>query len=407
MKHTHLLLTISTIFVGTGMLHAAPGPGDQGTFGNKRVVLFGIDGCRADALKKAVENGTAPNMAGLIADGAVTWNAFAGGIQGTPAEQQTSSGSGWASVLTAVWRDKHGVNGNNFAQKNFGNYPHFFKRIKDEHPEAELSSLVSWSPIHEHITEDSGGDAICNCHTYTSGSYDTRDAELVTKTIELINTQNPDVVFCYQGAVDIAGHGNQFHPDNAPYMAALATADQRIGQVLAAIKNRPLYDQEDWLYIITSDHGGKGNSHGGQSAEERIIPFVVSGGASPKGLITRQVIGQVAAPATAFRHLGLSIPEAWGWESDAFMIGARLNSSTSGNAVYLSWDLPEAGIEGLTGFRLFRDEEPLATLDSTRRYYADTNVSPGETPVAYRLELTGSDEADLLRSSSRPASAAG
>ncbi len=403
MNKRHLLLGISAIFSGIGSLYSAPGPGDQGTFGNKRVVLFGIDGCRADALKKAVENGTAPNMAGLIADGAVTWNAFAGGIQGTPTEQQTSSGSGWASVLTAVWRDKHGVNGNDFSARNFGTYPHFFKRIKEEHPQAELSSLVSWSPIHDIITEDSGGDTICDCHTYTSGSYDNRDSELITKTIELINSSNPDVVFCYQGAVDIAGHGNQFHPDNVPYMTALATADLRIGQVLNAIRNRPQYDQEDWLYIITTDHGGRGNGHGGQSAEERIIPFVVAGGASPKGLITRQVIGQVAAPATAFRHLGLSIPEAWGWESDAFMIGARLNSSTSSNAVYLSWDLPEAGIEGLTGFRLFRDDQLLATFDATQRHFADTSVQAGTDPVSYRLELTGSGEADLIKSSSRPA----
>jgi hypothetical protein len=381
---------------------AAPGPGALGTFGKRRAVVFGIDGCRSDALKLAVENGSAPNMKALIDSGAVTWNAFTGGRLGTPTQQTTNSGPGWSTVLTGVWRDKHGVNDNTFNGRNFVDYPAFFRRLHDAHPTSELSSLVSWPEINDFILEDSGGAAICACHTYSSGSYDQRDAQLVAKTIELIETGNPDVIFCYQGNVDIMGHTHGFHPTVPQYMAAIALTDQRIGQVLEAIRARPDYEDEDWLYIVTTDHGGKGFGHGGQSDEERVIPFIASGGSVSQGRITRQVVPQAAVPATVFRHLGLGIPANWGWESDAFQIGAELRASTGARSVFLSWSLPPAGIAGLTGFEVRRNGDLIATYGPEETNHADTEPGPGGQTHAYTVTLLGSDEAPLAATAAAP-----
>src|SRR5688572_20434011 len=78
-------------------------------FAGRRVLVIGIDGCRADALKKLIEIGRVPRLALLAATGTVTWNAFAGGPEGSEAVQETSSGPGWTTILTGVWRDRHGV----------------------------------------------------------------------------------------------------------------------------------------------------------------------------------------------------------------------------------------------------------------------------------------------------------
>lgn len=382
-----------------------PGPGAAGTFGKRRAVVFGIDGCRSDALKLAVENGTAPNIKAMIESGAVTWNCFTGGHLGTPTQQTTNSGPGWSTVLTGVWRDKHGVNDNSFTGRNFTQYPAFFRRLHDDHPASDLSSLVSWPEINNFIVEDSGGAAICDCHTYTSGSYDQRDVQLVAKTVELVETGNPDVIFCYQGNVDIMGHTHGFHPTVPQYMDAIAVTDQRIGEVLDAIRARPDYENEDWLYIVTTDHGGKGTGHGGQSDEERIIPFIDSGGNVPKGVITREVIGQVAVPATVYRHLGLGIPANWGWESDAFQIGAKLKASTGARSVFLSWSLPPDGIEGLTGYVLKRNGVTIAKPDLTDSSHADLDPgAPGQTNT-YTIELLGSNEAPLTATAATPGNA--
>lgn len=395
MKRLFPLLCIG-IAVGLRPCHAAPGAG--GAFGSKRAVIFGIDGCRADALKLAVENGTAPNIARLIATGSVTWNAYAGGVPGTSTRQTTNSGPGWASVLTGVWVDKHGVNDNTFAGSRFDAYPHFFRHLHDDHPDSVLASLVSWPEIHDFIVADSGGATICDCHTSTSGSYDQRDLDLIAQTVTLLQTGDPEVVFCYQGNVDIMGHTYGFHPTVPQYMAAIAAADARIGQVLSAIRARSQFAQENWLFLVTTDHGGKGLGHGGQSAEERVIPFIASGGEVPKGLISREIIGQVVAPATVYRHLGLGIPASWGWESDAFQIGARLQAATGARANFLSWSLPAGGIAGLSGFELLRDDVSIATFGSNERHFTDAAPNPTGAAVRYRLKLIGSTEADLSAS---------
>lgn len=375
-------------------------------FQSRHAIVFGIDGLRSDALKLAVENGSAPNIASLIAEGAVTWNAFAGGKSGTSTQQRTDSGPGWSSVLTGVWTDKHGVTNNSFTGRNFPAYPHFFKRLKDLAPIAETSSLVSWPEINHFIVEDSGGALICDCHTYTSGSYDFRDGQLTQKAVELVQTGNPDTMFHYLGAVDIAGHTHGFSPAVPQYMQAIADADARIGLLLAAVRARPTFATEDWLFIVTTDHGGIGLGHGGQSPEERIIPFVASGGKVPKGVINREVIGQVAVPATVFRHLGLGIPATWGWESDAFQIGAKLSASTGARSVFLSWSLPPDGIGGLTGFEVKRNGMTIATPALTERGFTDTAPGVAGQTNEYSITFTGSNEAPLTATAATPGLAA-
>lgn len=394
-----LLLPLAAFVATVAVSSNPPGifPGTE-PFQSRHAIVFGIDGLRSDALKLAVENGSAPNIASLIAEGAVTWNAFAGGKSGTPTQQRTDSGPGWSSVLTGVWTDKHGVTNNSFAGRNFPAYPHFFKRLKDLAPVAETSSLVSWPEINNFIVEDSGGAVICDCHTYISGSYDARDGELTQKAIELVQTGNPDVMFHYLGAVDIAGHTYGFSTAVPQYMQAIADADARIGLMLAAVRARPAFATEDWLFIVTTDHGGTGTGHGGQSAAERTIPFVASGGKVPKGVINRQVIGQVAVPATVYRHLGLGIPASWGWESDAFQIGAKLRPSAGARSVFLSWSLPPAGIAGLTGYQLRRNGQLIATTAPGVTDFTDDSPGPAGQVLDYTLTLVGTTESPLSAS---------
>ena len=45
--------------------------------------------------------------------------------------------------------------------------------------------------------------------------------------------------------------------------------------MINAIRARPAYDNEDWLIIITSDHGGFATGHGPQFATARQV-FIVA-----------------------------------------------------------------------------------------------------------------------------------
>ena len=385
---------------------AMAGPGAAGPFEGRRVILFGLDGVRSDALKVLVESGRAPHMAQLIEEGAVNWSAVAGGWTPDPADptrEPTFSGPGWASTLTGVWANKHGVRSNNFSGSNFDDYPHFFKRIREAAPDADLSSLVSWPEINNFIVVRSGGEAICDIYNFTSGSYHQRDGVLTEKTIELLEEGDPDVIFHYQAAPDGAGHAHRFALDSPQYMASIEVADERIGLVLEAVRARPGYADEDWLYIVMSDHGGIGTSHGGHTPEERTIPFIVTGGAVPKGVENHERTGLVTVPPTIFRHLGIPINAAWEWEDDAFELAPRLRADSGARSVFLTWNPPPGGFAGLTGYELRRDGVVAATLGpEVDRWTDESPGDPEEASVEYELVPLGSMEASLTVTAKMP-----
>ncbi len=107
-------------------------------------MLIGIDGVRPDALKIA----DVPHLAALIRGGAfaddtqILGERFRG--------NDTASAPGWASILTGVWADKHGVL-SKFEGSNFERYPDFLRRLKQVRPAATTAAFTSWHKIAYHI----------------------------------------------------------------------------------------------------------------------------------------------------------------------------------------------------------------------------------------------------------------
>lgn len=67
-----------------------------------------------------------------------------------------------------------------------------------------------------------------------------------------------------------AGKTGGFSESNAAYITALQRIDAYMGEFLQAIDERENAFYEDWLVVVTSNHGGKADgSYGGNSPEER------------------------------------------------------------------------------------------------------------------------------------------
>lgn len=67
-----------------------------------------------------------------------------------------------------------------------------------------------------------------------------------------------------------AGKSGGFKADNAAYVSALKTIDGYIGEFLSAIDARENAFYEDWLIVVTSNHGGSADGrYGGTSEVER------------------------------------------------------------------------------------------------------------------------------------------
>ncbi|MBK9255827.1 MAG: alkaline phosphatase family protein [Saprospiraceae bacterium] len=215
----------------------------------KKVLIIGIDGCRADALVAA----HTPNIDQLLNNAVYSLHAQNDDI--------TVSGPGWSAMLTGVWSDKHGVVNNGFGGNNLAAYPHFFNRLKSINPSFNCVSISQWAPINNIIVN-------------TNADYKVNAADGVSVTMEAIDrlsNHNPDAIFLQYDDADHVGHSSGFSVNNPAYLNQISRIDYEIGFVLNALYARPTYANEDWLILLSTDHGGINTSHGGTSIEEETI----------------------------------------------------------------------------------------------------------------------------------------
>lgn len=318
---------ITVLSLSIPCLSFAHGPGKDSDFAGRRVLFIGIDGCRADAVTAAMERGLAPQMKALSEseDGLLTRKFFAGGEKDGPTYQPTISGPGWSTLLTGTWMNKHHVKDNKFIGGRYQTYSHFMRHIKDEKPSSWCGSFVDWAPIHEIIADGSRIDGKefldAKFTRWPDGKRHfvdnpEKDIEVRDAALNALRTQNPDVVFVYFGSVDEFGHGAidsraGFSPDSTLYLNAISHVDSHVGELVRAVKARPGFAEEDWLILITTDHGGRGNGHGGDSDEERNIWLIAKGKDLMKDQLMTQPTGQDAIVPMIYKHLGIVAKPEW------------------------------------------------------------------------------------------------
>lgn len=306
---------------------AAHGPGKAGAFGGKRVLFIGIDGCRSDALVAAMERGLAPQMKMLSEgeNGLLTRQFYAGGEIGAPTHQPTISGPGWSSLLTGVWIDRHGVKDNGFIGGRYQTYAHFMQRIKEVKPEAWCASFADWPPIHTKIADLSrlnDQEFLDEKFTATPDALrhyidnPEKDIEVRDEALKSLRTRHADAMFVYFGQVDEFGHGAtdsraSFSPDSTLYLNAISHVDSHVGELIRAMRAREKFAEEDWLVLITTDHGGRGNGHGGDSSEERNIWLIAHGKDLPREKLLKEPTPQTALVPMIYRHLGITPKPEW------------------------------------------------------------------------------------------------
>jgi|GEM_PF-2034129 len=285
-------------------------------FGNRRVLVIGIDGARVDSLLAA----ETPNLDRLANEGAYSYSAQCS------LGQPTVSGPDWSSLLTGVWANKHSVSNNSFTAPNYGAYPHFFSRLRQARPDAYLATIVNWSPINTII--------LTNESFKLSGLSDSRVA---TEAACHLRSAGPDVLFLHFDNMDATGHASGFHPGNVNYLAAFNQLDAQIGTVLEAVRQRETELGEEWLVCVVSDHGGTaGGSHGGQSPDELNVPFFLNGCAVVPGQLPSPIENVDLMP-TILTYLDVPIYPGWNLDGKAVGLRTKLNLQRYGTTVVLEW----------------------------------------------------------------------
>lgn len=245
----------------------------------KKTLFIIIDGVSADVMERT----TPQNMKAIATQGAYL-RIHQGGDKGTYNETPTVSSPGYNNVLTGVWLNKHNVNNNQIKEPNY-HYPTIFRLLKNQYPEKKIAVYSTWLDNRTKLVGDGlpqTGNLKVDIH-YDGYEKDTIrfkpdqfgdrfyqiDKLVATEAAASVKHDAPDLSWVYLQETDNKGHR---YGDGPEYYDALKRIDEEVGMIYDAIKYRQKQFKEDWLLIITTDHGRAeedGKRHGLQQERMR------------------------------------------------------------------------------------------------------------------------------------------
>lgn len=227
---------------------------------SQRVVVIGLDGLLAGGFKKAKH----PHIDQLFSSGVVSLT--------TRPVMPPITLPNWTSHLTGSGPEEHGVTTNTWTlamhdlspidKDEDGYYPSIFNLLKKQTTGVKTAFYYNWAELINPINQKFL-DEVC---------FEEQDGYAVNykKAIDFIvkNEDDPTLVFLYSVHTDHAGHEHKWI--SPQYIKAIEDADLAIGNLIDSLKTLGLYKSTHFL--LTTEHGGIGNNHGGITLSEMQIP---------------------------------------------------------------------------------------------------------------------------------------
>ncbi len=256
----------------------------------RHVLIVGFDGTRPDALEQA----NTPVVDFLRRHSAYTLAAS------TQRSGPTMSAPGWMSAFTGVDTDHHRVIANGDYSMRDPRYRTFVARLADAGRHAVVAT--SWDEIITRIVEPGAAQS-------TMAATDAFSSRWLASQIR---TGTADAYFEHLNDVDSAGHASGFSGTNPDYVRAIERSDTNTGTMLDAVLSRATVASEDWLFVLTTDHGGSGLGHGPMDAANQTIWFIAAGAGVRVGMLPAGETNHMDTAATVLAWLGVTIDPAWG-----------------------------------------------------------------------------------------------
>ncbi|HEV7332445.1 MAG TPA: alkaline phosphatase family protein [Flavisolibacter sp.] len=247
--------------------------------GAKKAVFIIVDGIPADVVEKIAT----PHLDTIAAAGSYR-RAYVGGEKDGYSQTPTISAVSYNSLLTGTWVNKHNVWDNSIKNPNY-NYWSIFRLYKEQYPKGKTAIFSSWTDNRTKLVgeglKQTGNiqldyrfdgyelDTVRFAHDRQRAFMHRIDETVTADAVACIETKAPDLSWVYLEYTDDMGH---MYGDSPQFYDAVEKMDKQIGRIWAAIRNRQKKFGEDWLILITTDHGRDektGKGHGGQSPRQR------------------------------------------------------------------------------------------------------------------------------------------
>lgn len=317
----------------------------------QKAVFILLDGIPADV----IETVNTPALDEIARQGGYT-RAYAGGEKGGYTETPTVSAPGYMNMITATWSHKHQVRDNAVKNPNY-HYWNIFRVAKNVNPDLHTAVFSTWEDNRTKLIgegkPEAGGTLLD--YWFDGFEHDTVrfphrpdrkfifeiDEHISKEAARYIAETGPDLSWVYLEFTDDIGHK---FGDGHEMEDAVKKADNQVKRIWDAIKEREKQTGENWMVVITTDHGrdpGDGKSHGKQSERERTTWIVTNSKRLNPRFANRPAIVDIMP--SVLRHMDLEIPPPVKSEMDgvAFIEDVsvdNLNVQADKNQLNIRWN---------------------------------------------------------------------
>ena len=275
----------------------------------EHVIIIGIDGLGGEFISAQHQNTSiTPNLDQMKSQSSWTVNA----ANVTP----TKSGPNWAAMFSSADANTSGITDNDKSDDGVHFVPTLFYLWKLKNPNDRVLVYHDWANIRDLIEVDS--DAVDDIQESFEDSTISDRLERLRKQSEVStdraveaikSTRKPKLMFVHLVVVDETGHECGW--GSPQYKEAVRFADGLVRKIKTAVEDEGLSGET--ILFVSADHGGKGDTHGGDSANEREIPVFICG---PSNVIRQnhQLTTSVTIkdiPATIAHMFSLQPPIEW------------------------------------------------------------------------------------------------
>ncbi|MFO0790992.1 MAG: alkaline phosphatase [Pirellulales bacterium] len=261
----------------------------------EHVIVIGVDGLAPFGIQQA----NTPTFKRLCDKGASTMHARA--------VMPTSSSPNWASMIMGAGPEQHGVTSNDWERDKYdispvvrgpeGIFPTMFAALRQSQPRSVIGVFHDWEGFGRLVEKKS-----CDAVEHADGPNDAID-----RGIEFWRARQPTLLFIHLDHVDHAGHSAGW--GSPAYLQAVEQADHLIARVLSSIEESK--SAADTVLIVTADHGGINQGHGGSTMAELEIPWIACGAGIVEGVALTTPVNTFDTAPTVLRILGVDAPACW------------------------------------------------------------------------------------------------